>query len=445
MPAGQPPSYQANETSADPFSMAEPLARPRTMETGASARARGPHRWLLPTLLMIVVVAIAFNSLRATGAEYPRTRSSQAANGVTRQAPNTRRGFEVPARSATTALGSTGASSHAVAGARMSPTAEQVALPSPPRPLSQPNEVGQILILEYHVFTTDPAQVGRWVRTIDAFRSDLEWLYAHDFAVVPLRDVFLNRISAPRGKHPVVLTFDDGTAGQFRFLPQPDGTLRVDPNSAVGVLEEMFALHPDFGRGGHFAVLPFNCFHVPEEPDQEPYCQAKLRWLDAHGYEVGNHTTGHTDLRDVADDTFKSTIGDAIAWARASAPGSSPDILTLPFGNYPDAKQHPDQVRWLHDGFTYDGRHVKLLGALMVGGGLAPSPVSVLWNSVKVPRIQVADTVLTYWQAYCEAHEDLLYTSDGNSATITVLRDQPPQLQGAFDPARAAGKRVVVE
>jgi hypothetical protein len=57
----------------------------------------------------------------------------------------------------------------------------------------------------------------------------------------------------------------------------------------------------------------------------------------------------------------------------------------------------------------------------------------------------VADTVLTHWQAYCEAHEDLLYTSDGNSATITVLRDQPPQLQGAFDPARAAGKRVVVE
>jgi len=444
MPADQAPSYQPNESSADPFSVAEPLAGLRTVEIGASVRARDQHHWLLSTLLLIIAVATASNSLRATGAPYPATRLSRVADGMTRQAPNTRRDVDVLARSATTALGSTGATSHAVA-ARVSATAEQAALPSPPRPLSQPNEVGQILILEYHVFTTDPAQAGRWVRTIDAFRSDLEWLYEHDFAVVPLRDVFLNRIAAPRGKHPVVLTFDDGTAGQFRFLPQPDGTLRVDPNSAVGVLEEMFALHPDFGRGGHFAVLPFNCFHVPDEPDQEPYCQAKLHWLDAHGYEVGNHTAGHTDLRDVDDDTFKSTIGDAITWAKASAPGSSPDILTLPFGNFPDAKIHPDQVRWLHDGFTYDGRQVKLLGALMVGGGPAPSPVSVLWDPIEVPRIQVTDTMLSHWQAYCKANEDLLYISDGNSATITVLRDQPPQLQGAFDPARAAGKHVIVK
>ena len=76
---------------------------------------------------------------------------------------------------------------------------------------------------------------------------------------------------------------------------------------------------------------------------------AKLRWLDDHGYGVGNHTTGHTDLRDVDDATFKSTIGDAIDWANAAAPHASADILTMPFGNYPDAAKHPEQVRWLHD------------------------------------------------------------------------------------------------
>jgi peptidoglycan/xylan/chitin deacetylase (PgdA/CDA1 family) len=301
------------------------------------------------------------------------------------------------------------------------------------------------LVLEYHVFTTDPAQAGRWVRTIDAFRADLDWLYAHDFAVVPLRDVFLNRIAAPRGKHPVVLTFDDGTAGQFRFLPQADGTLRIDPNSAVGVLEAMYAKHPDFGRGGHFAVLPFYCFHVPNEPEQEPYCDAKLRWLDAHGYGVGNHTMGHTDLLDVDNATFVSTIGKAIDWANASAPHASADILTMPFGNYPDPDKHPEQVRWLHNGIPYKGQTVRLLGALKVGGGLAPSPVSVLFDPFKVPRVQASDDVLAYWQDYCETNADLLYTSDGDPNTVTVLADAPPQLQGASDASRAAGRRIIVD
>jgi peptidoglycan/xylan/chitin deacetylase (PgdA/CDA1 family) len=316
---------------------------------------------------------------------------------------------------------------------------------SPSRPELPPNEVGQILILEYHVFTTDSTRAGQWVRPIDAFRADLMWLYEHNFAVVPLRDVFLNRVAAPRGKHPVVLTFDDGTAGQFRFLPQPDGTLAVDPSSAIGVLEAMFAQHPDFGRGGHFAVLPFNCFHVPDEPDQEPYCQQKLAWLDAHGYSVGNHTTGHTDLTNVDDDTFKSTIGDAIDWAKAAAPHSSPDILTLPFGNYPDPKKHPEQVGWLREGFTYHGQQVRLLGVLMVGGGPSPSPDSVLWDPLHMRRIQAADAVLASWWAYCEDHEDLLYTSDGDPNTITVRRNQPPQLQGAFDPDKAAGRQIVYD
>jgi hypothetical protein len=189
--------------------------------------------------------------------------------------------------------------------------------------------------------------------------------------------------------------------------------------------------------------LPFNCFHVPDEPDQEPYCQDKLRWLDAHGYSVGNHTAGHTDLHDVDDATFKSTIGDAIAWAGASAPHASADILTLPFGNYPDATKHPEQMRWLRDGFTYDGQPVRLLGALMVGGGPAPSPDSVVWDPFKVPRIQASDAVLAHWEDYCVANADLLYTSDGDPNTIPVLRHEPPQLQGALDPRKAAGRQIV--
>jgi peptidoglycan/xylan/chitin deacetylase (PgdA/CDA1 family) len=416
------------------------LSTPADLDAPAPRRNQ-PGLSLSALLVLAVAVVVALGSLRASGAGRPKPRSTQPAGITSGHAPQISLDAAllapaaVPTAEPTQATATVAAPKVAIA---------QPTMPAPPRAAPQPNELGQVLILEYHVFTTDPAQEGQWVRTISDFRADLEWLYEHDFAIVPLRDVYLNQIAAPRGKHPVVLTFDDGTAGQFRFLPQPDGTLRVDPNSAVGVMEAMFAAHPDFGRGGHFAVLPFNCFHVPDEPDQTPYCQAKLRWLDAHGYGVGNHTTGHTDLRDVDDATFKSTIADAITWADAAAPHASADILTMPFGNYPDAEKHPEQVRWLHDGFTYEGKPVHLLGTLMVGGGLAPSPVSVVWNPYKVPRIQASDDVLAYWRHYCEENEDLLYTSDGDPTTITVPRHPPPQLQGAFDASRAAGRRIVM-
>src|SRR5690606_39649592 len=82
----------------------------------------------------------------------------------------------------------------------------------------QPNELGMVPILEYHVITTNPAEEAQFVRTADDFRADLEWLYANDFYVVPLSDVVNNTISAPAGKHPVALTFDDGTSSHFSYL-----------------------------------------------------------------------------------------------------------------------------------------------------------------------------------------------------------------------------------
>ncbi|MER3486326.1 MAG: hypothetical protein C4345_10480, partial [Chloroflexota bacterium] len=118
----------------------------------------------------------------------------------------------------------------------------------------RPNELGFIPVLEYHNFVEDPKDEAQFARPLDDFRADLRWLYEHDFYVIPLRDLILNRIAAPAGKRPVVLTFDDSYASQFRVLVNADGTWTIDPDSAVGIMEEFFAAHPDFGRGGFFAV-----------------------------------------------------------------------------------------------------------------------------------------------------------------------------------------------
>jgi len=315
----------------------------------------------------------------------------------------------------------------------------------------KPNELGLIPILEYHQIVTDPTQVAQFVRTADQFRGDLNWLYQHNFYVVPLRDIFLDEINAPLGKHPVALTFDDSSAGQFRLIKRPNGALAIDPNSAVGVMEAMFAKHPDFGRGATFFTLPQSCFDWPDAADaaQAPYCKQKLEWLLAHGYEIGDHTLDHADLLDVSDATFQKEVGGGILALQRIAPNATIDLFAVPNGDYPDKGKHPEQLTWLRDGFAYQGHAIKLLGALMVGSEATVSPVSTDWDPVFTPRIQAWDNTnqetTAYWFALWARDPALLYTSDGNPDTITIPRTVDPQLAGTFDAAkaRAEGKRVV--
>src|SRR5680860_1826061 len=70
-------------------------------------------------------------------------------------------------------------------------------------------------------------QEDHFTRTIEDFHADLQWLYDHEFYVIPMADLVRDNISAPAGKHPVVLTFDDASPSQFRLIEQPDGNLLV--------------------------------------------------------------------------------------------------------------------------------------------------------------------------------------------------------------------------
>lgn len=311
----------------------------------------------------------------------------------------------------------------------------------------QPNELGVIPVLQYHVFVTDPGLVDDFTLTIETFNTHLTWLYDHDFYVIPMADFIRNAIEAPAGKHPVVLTFDDGSAGQFRFIEDSDGTLIPDLNSAVGAMEAFFTEHPDFGRGGFFAVLPFNCFAEPTEPEQMPYCDQKLVWLAEHGYEVGNHTTGHQDLLDVSDERFMSEIAGAAAWIdeRVPDPGNLSQVMVMPYGSYPDIDLHQEQRRMMREGFEYGGRTIQLEAAFMVGANPAESPSSTLWDPIWIPRIQTSDAVIDQWFTAFEEGKVILYASDGNLETITVPDPLPPLLEGELDPdlISRSGKELI--
>lgn len=334
------------------------------------------------------------------------------------------------------------------AGAQGTPEAsDSASLTAEERATLAPNELGVIPVLQYHLFTSDPASEDQFTRSIDDFWVDLQWLYDHDFYVISMADFVRNEIDAPAGKHPIVLSFDDATAGQFRLLEQDDGSLMLDPESAVGVMEMFYRAHPDFGRGGFFSILNFNCFAIPTEPDQMQYCNRKIEWLAENGYEVGNHTIGHEDLLDVTDEEFQYQLGEAWNWidANVPAPGALPSVIAMPYGNYPDRDMHQPQRQMMYEGFEYEGEFYQLEGALMVGAEPAPSPSSAEWDHIWIPRIQAFDDELERWLPQFENGGVILYTSDGNPDTVTVPDPLSGWLDGALDPdlIAASGKTLI--
>lgn len=320
----------------------------------------------------------------------------------------------------------------------------------------QPNEMGVIPVLEYHYITTNPDEEAQFVRLADKMRADLEWLYEHGFYIVPLSDVVDDTIQAPPGRHPVVLTFDDGTSSQFAYLEDADGHIVrdasgdpvIDPNTAVGILEAFYERHPDAGSGAHFAPLIFNAFAEPDHPEQDVYFDEKVQWMVDHGYEIGNHTWQHTNLTDIPTDEFMMTVAEPQLYMNnllGDHPGNASDILTLPFGTTPDADLHADQRQMFRDGFTYNGEQVFFRGALLVGAEPSQSPASSDWDKLWIPRIQVFDESIGFWFGMFERGDVVLYTSDGNPDTITVPNPQRPVLEGKLDEAKvtATGKKVI--
>ena len=315
----------------------------------------------------------------------------------------------------------------------------------------QPNELGLIPILMYHEVIESGSTADGYTRTVSEFKADLQRLYDLGYYVISLRDILSDEIDVPAGKHPVALTFDDGTADHFRYLIQADGSVVIDSISVVGILESFFADHPDFGRGGYFAVPPTTCFDWEKtgaEPDQTPYCATKLQWLLDNGYEVGNHTVDHGDLLDLDDKAFMAEVGGGWAGLVQLVPELKPEILAMPYGNYPDNAKHPEERQMMRDGFVYEGMAVSVTGALMVGANPAYSPANTEWDPLYIARIRAYDGELgsEEWLDVLAADPDQLYTSDGDPQTITVPAVLSPALEGSLDTTRlsAEGKTIVI-
>jgi peptidoglycan/xylan/chitin deacetylase (PgdA/CDA1 family) len=290
-----------------------------------------------------------------------------------------------------------------------------------------PNELGRVMILEYHRIDYPE---GRWTRTPENFRRDLETLYARGYRLLALNDLLDGRITVPAGTTPVVLTFDDSSPGQFRYLER-DGALEIDPKSAVGILETFGRERPAFGRAATFFVLPGAS--RPNRLFDQPLLEGrKLQYLVSRGYEIGNHTLWHANLGKYDEATVRSQVSQAQQWIQRHVPDYKIRALALPHGVY------PRDLGWVLHG-TVSGTTYRHEAILMVAGGAAPSPFGRAFDPLRLPRIQAVEQDLGYWLGHFERNPHDRFVSDGDPTAVTF----PASRRDALRRELPRGLRVV--
>jgi peptidoglycan/xylan/chitin deacetylase (PgdA/CDA1 family) len=285
-------------------------------------------------------------------------------------------------------------------------TVDSVSAPPSPGPVDpaevSANELGNIPVLMYHRIIAEPASV--YDRTPDDFRAELERLAREGYVPITTAELAAGRIDIPPGKHPVVLTFDDGDPSTLTL--GPDGT--PAPGTAVRILLDVAAAHPGF--------RPVASMYVNAAPYGGGAAgTAALRWLHENGFEIGNHTFAHTNLRTVAAARARQDIVRGDAFIREAVPGYTPTTLALPFG----ARPREPELAVQGPGYDYTA-------ALLVGANPAPSPFSADFEAAAIPRIRSqgptgseAEFGSTVWLDKLAANPGSRYTSDGNPDVIS--------------------------
>ena len=298
------------------------------------------------------------------------------------------------------------------------------------------NELGKIMILMYHDIG-EPEDI--WVRTPENFRKDLQTLYDKGYRAISMKDYIEGNIDTPPGTTPVVITFDDGTKGQFNILDE-DGEFVINPDSAVGILEEFNKEHPDFGLKATFYVF------YPTPFRQEQWITEKFQYLVERGMEIGNHCYNHENLRmdfntkESRDAQFiQEALGKNVKATQEILPGYEVDSLALPYGASPkDEELYNYVIKGSFEGTQYHNKAI-----LLVGSNPARPSYHVNTNMAKIPRIRASEmetenTGLYDWLEYFDNHPEERYISDGDPSTISF----PKELEEYLDKEKIGDKLI---
>ena len=305
----------------------------------------------------------------------------------------------------------------------MAATRVMVALDSASRH-RQPNELGRIPILEYHLVG---AKEARWEREHTRFRHDLELLYERGYRPITVAELVDKRIDLPRGLSPVVFTFDDASPSQFRYIER-NGELVVDSTSAIGIWLDFQKAHPDWESKATFCVLSgaeagrafFGDRDI--EGQKTAWRHAKLKFLAEQGFELCNHTLWHAQLSKYDDTVVQEQLARLALAVDSAVPGYIVRTMALPLGEWPKNRALAAKGSWT-DARTQRTIAYDHAAVLLVAGQPVPSPFDATFDPLKLERVQVVGNSLEHTLAWLEK-AGRRYVSDGDAGSITV----PPVL-----------------
>ena len=304
-----------------------------------------------------------------------------------------------------------------------------------PKAKTGPNELGRLLVVEYHRIGNNE---GEWVRSEAHFRNDLQMLWDRGYRPVTMRDVANGNINLPEGTSPVVFVFDDSSLGQFYYLPSGE----IDPHSMVGMWEAFRARNPGWRGGGTWCVLPGaehpsnfwgekKSREIPKA-EREAAIRKKVSFLVENGHEICNHTMWHAQLSKYPDAFVQDQIGSGQDSIATYLPQNYEwTTFALPLGMWPKTRS----LAWhgtYRNGKTYDYKVV-----LEVAGGPQQSPFDRAWNGHSVKRFIAAPNALERQLAAWDQNPGERYVSDGDPNTVTY----PQRLAGNLNQAALGNRR----
>lgn len=298
------------------------------------------------------------------------------------------------------------------------------------------NELGKVPIMMYHGIrektSSSTGTIGGNVdkdgynRTPSAFREDLEFYYDEGYRMIKLSDYIQGNIDTEYGKSPIVLTFDDGNEDNLRVTGlDEDGNIIIDENSAVGILEEFKKKHPDANVTAIFFVNG-GLFNQPQ------YNEKILKWLVSNGYEVGNHTETHLDIKSSSSDKVQKEIAYVYKELDDIIPNKYSKIVALPFGS-PYSKDH-ENYKYVLNG-SYEGYTYETVAALRVGWEPEVSPYDKDFDMTYLKRCRAYDNNGKEFdiEMVFSNLEKSRYISDGNADTIVIKSSDENRINTNLD------------
>jgi len=157
----------------------------------------------------------------------------------------------------------------------------------------------RIPVLMYHQIGPNAA---RYVTPLDKFDQEMDWLQSQGYSSVTLSQVYdyiFNGGTLP--PNPVMITFDDATAGQW------DAATALDSR----------------GMKGTFFVITGNSALSPDQ----------LRSLAARGHEIESHTVSHPFLTQISDNDLAYQLSQSRATLQAIL-GKPVRFIAYPYGDF---------------------------------------------------------------------------------------------------------------